>query len=161
MPISKCSILKQSLKTQVIKHVVSPLHVRSGQRPPCVRTTLSSTNPPAEGNGFLAVAPNVWNIFWYSKCLKEQYFYNSHQNFLNVQLFFQSGQNEAIYVMESLPFGEDTAETLHPDIPPELWIHSAPQLGVPAPQDAATAEMEAPAPPVSGTSQKDGVGGLI
>lgn len=60
--------------------------------------------------------------------------------------------------MESLPFGEDTAETLQPDIPPELWIHSASIQGALARQDAA--EMEASAPPVSGKSQKDSVGGF-
>ncbi len=62
--------------------------------------------------------------------------------------------------MDSLPFGEDTAETLQPDIPPELWIHSSSIQGALARQDAARAETEATAPPVSGTSQKDRVGGF-
>lgn len=32
---------------------------------------------------------------------------------------------EPIYVLESLPFGTDVAETLQPDLPPQAWMQSA------------------------------------
>lgn len=47
------------------------------------------------------------------------------------------GQEQPLYVLDSLPYGDDMADTLPTDISPGDWIHSAPMQQLLAKGDAA------------------------